>query len=135
MIKNYKKYILGSTLIAISSFNYLFFLPAVNAGAKDDYEQQMQITGTTAWGTLPERETLATIIQYVISGFLSLLGIIFIVLIIYAGFNWMTAQGDETKTKKAVGLIRDAIIGLGITIAANIITYWVMYNLTKSIGS
>ncbi len=91
--------------------------------------------GKKAVGVTGDPKTLGGSIGLIVQTILGILGVVFLVLIVYAGFMWMTAQGDETKTKKAVGLIRDAIIGLGITIAANIITYWVMYNLTKSIGS
>ena len=37
----------------------------------------------------------------VLTAFLSLLAIIFIALIILAGYNWMTAAGEEQKVTKA----------------------------------
>lgn len=49
---------------------------------------------------------------------LSLLGVIFIILILLAGYNWMTAAGDEEKITKASKTIRAAIIGLLIIVAA-----------------
>jgi ABC-type multidrug transport system permease subunit len=48
----------------------------------------------------------------IIVGFLGVLGLIFIILIIVAGFNFMTAGGDEQKVTKAKDSIRRAIIGL-----------------------
>jgi len=38
--------------------------------------------------------------------------------IIYAGFEYITAQGEPDKAKKALGTIINACIGLGITIIA-----------------
>jgi len=53
------------------------------------------------------------------------LSLIFIVLILYAGYNWMTAGGEEKKVEDAKGTITRAIIGLVIIIAAFAITYFV----------
>lgn len=54
----------------------------------------------------------------IIRAFLSMLGIIFLFLIIVAGYNWMTASGDQEKVAKAKDTITRAIIGLIITIGA-----------------
>jgi len=65
----------------------------------------------------PKNELLATA-GLLVKTFLSLLGVIFIGLIIYAGYNWMTAGGDEAKVTKAKDTIRYAIIGLIIIIGS-----------------
>jgi hypothetical protein len=76
-------------------------------------------------GLKVDRTIFATTAYNVISGFLGLLGIIFVILMIYAGYNWMTAAGDEKKVEKAKDTIQRAIIGLIITVAAYAITYFV----------
>jgi len=58
------------------------------------------------------------VVGAVINGFLALLGAIFILLILIAGYNWMTAAGDEEKINKAKDTIRAAIIGLIIIVGA-----------------
>lgn len=68
---------------------------------------------------------LGNVVGTVINAALSLIGLIFLVLMVYAGFMWMTAQGDEAKVDKAKDIIRAAIIGLVITISAYAITYFV----------
>lgn len=68
---------------------------------------------------------LSAIIATVIKAFLGLLAIIFIVLMIYAGFTWMTAGGDEQKVTTAKETIKKAIIGLVIIISAYTITAFV----------
>jgi hypothetical protein len=68
-------------------------------------------------------------IALVINTFLSLLGIIFVILVLWAGYNWMTAGGDETKVTKAKATISRAIIGLIIIVAAYAITYFVFHAL------
>ena len=74
------------------------------------------------------------LVATVISAVLGLLGVIFIVLMVYAGFLWMTARGNEDQVKKAVGIIQTAIIGLIIVIAAYSITYFVFNALGGSLG-
>jgi hypothetical protein len=74
-------------------------------------------------------DSLATIIASVIETFLSLLGIIFVILMLYGGFTWMTAQGDESKIEKAKNTIQTAIIGLIIVVSAYSITFTVFKSL------
>ena len=57
---------------------------------------------------------------------LSFLGVMFMILIIYAGFLWMNARGNETDIEKAQEIIRAAVIGLIIVVSAYSITYFVV---------
>lgn len=56
---------------------------------------------------------------------LGLLAIIFFALIIYAGFRYMTAAGNQEQTSKAIAQIRDATIGLLIVIASWALTAYI----------
>jgi hypothetical protein len=49
---------------------------------------------------------------------LSILGIIFITYMFMAGQNWMQANGDEDKVKKAKKTIQNLIIGLALVLTA-----------------
>lgn len=62
--------------------------------------------------------SFAGFLGLIVSAFLSLLGIIFIGEIIYAGYNWMTARGEEEKVEKAKDTLRRSIIGLVIVVSA-----------------
>src|SRR3989338_9322949 len=66
----------------------------------------------------------------VINTALSLVGTIFLGLMIYAGILWMTAQGNDDKVQKAKDIIIAAIIGLAVTMSAYAITYFVTNRLT-----
>lgn len=66
--------------------------------------------------------SLGTIVGQIINGFLGLLGIIFVVLMLYGGFNWMTAGGEEAKIETAKKTIRSAIIG--VVIVASSFAIW-----------
>ncbi len=73
--------------------------------------------------------TLGQIIAVVIQAALSLLGIIFLVIIVFAGYRWMTAAGNEESIQKAQDSIKRAIIGLVIVLMAYAITYFVFNQL------
>ncbi|MBI5732117.1 MAG: hypothetical protein HY982_02030 [Candidatus Magasanikbacteria bacterium] len=58
---------------------------------------------------------------------MGLLGVIFLALIVYAGFLWLTAGGDETKVKDAQKYMKNAVIGLIIVLASLGITAFILY--------
>ncbi len=58
---------------------------------------------------------------------LSFVGVLFLILIIFAGISWMTAAGNDQKIEKAKSLIINAVIGLLIVLSA--------YAITNFIGS
>jgi len=62
--------------------------------------------------------TLAQILGLVISVALSILGIIFIFIVILAGYKWMTAQGNEAEVTKAKDSMTRAVIGLIVILSS-----------------
>ncbi|MDD5110728.1 MAG: pilin [Patescibacteria group bacterium] len=58
----------------------------------------------------------------VLTSLFSLLGVVFLVLIIYGGFLWMTARGNESQIEKAKKIITSASIGLGVVLGSYLIT-------------
>jgi hypothetical protein len=69
----------------------------------------------------------AEIVGYTISFLLSLVGIVFLLLMIYSGLQWMTAAGNEDRVFKARDTIKNGLIGLVLIFSA--------YAITKFIGS
>ncbi|MFH0951524.1 MAG: hypothetical protein V1765_03575 [bacterium] len=65
-----------------------------------------------------DENTLTEYIGLLVNIVLGLLGVIFTILIIYSGYTWMTAGGNEDKVSKAGTTIKVAIIGLLIVIGA-----------------
>ena len=57
---------------------------------------------------------------------LSFLGVIFLVLAIYAGILWMTSQGNEKTVEKAKDILINSVIGLIIVALAYAISYFVV---------
>ena len=56
------------------------------------------------------------------------LGVVFLCLMIYAGYLWMMARGNEQEVAKAKSIIIYAVIGLVVVLAAYAITKLV-YNI------
>lgn len=71
----------------------------------------------------------------VIKSFLGLLGLIFLFLIISAGYKYMSASGDETKIEEALGQIKAGVIGLVIVMAAFSIAIFVTEKIYESINT
>lgn len=68
--------------------------------------------------------------------FLSLLGIIFVCLVVYAGFLIFTAAGNDERVTQAKGIIITSVIGLVIIFSAYSITSFVTRRiLAETVGS
>ncbi|MBI4992566.1 MAG: hypothetical protein HZC26_00275 [Candidatus Magasanikbacteria bacterium] len=88
----------------------------------------MEYGKATGLGETDVRFTTARII----SAALGLLGTVALVLVLYAGFMWMTAGGDDEKAGSAKKILYAAVIGLVIILAAYSITRFVMSQLFKA---
>jgi TRAP-type C4-dicarboxylate transport system permease small subunit len=78
--------------------------------------------------------SLPIVVGTVIRAALGLLGIIFIIVVIIAGFRWMTASGNEEKVTKASGAIKRGIIGLIIVISAWAVWTFLLERLIIGVG-
>ncbi|MFA6322204.1 MAG: pilin [Candidatus Buchananbacteria bacterium] len=91
-----------------------------------------QTQGFLEGSGLSTKMTLNILISSVVKIVLSLLGLIFFILIIYAGFLWMTAMGNQEKIDKAQSIIKAAVIGLVLVLSAYLITYFVIDNALRA---
>lgn len=89
--------------------------------------------GVSASGGTPN-QTVTEVVGNVIGVALGLLGIIFLILTIYAGFLWATSQGAEDKVKKAKQILSSSVVGLVITLAAYAIATFVVGEATTATG-
>ncbi|MFA5124885.1 MAG: hypothetical protein WC473_03660 [Patescibacteria group bacterium] len=76
--------------------------------------------------------SLPTIVGGVVQAVLGILGTLLVLLLIYAGFIWMTAQGNEKKVDEAKKMIYNAVIGLAIVAGAWAITSFVLDQLQRA---
>jgi predicted RND superfamily exporter protein len=76
-------------------------------------------------------DSINTAISQVIGIVLSFLGVIFLVLTIVAGYQWMTAGGNQEQVQQAQQKLKNSVIGLIIVLAAYAITVLVTTILTN----
>ena len=134
-IKNRKiKLITPTLLIVFCLFSFNFVI-----GACDDYDCPTsdkyglsKTAGRAGMGT--EVSGLPIIIGGIVGVFLSFLGVIFFVLMIYGGFMWMTARGNETQVEDAKKIITRATIGLLVIMVAHAITWFIISQLSETTG-
>ena len=62
------------------------------------------------------------VVGQAINAALSIVGLIFMILMIYAGYLWMTARGEESQVEKAQKIIISTMIGFVIVASAYAIT-------------
>lgn len=96
---------------------------------------QLSLNQTSNSAGITTTKQLPELIGSFIAAALGLLGVVLVVLVVYAGFIWMTAQGNDEKIKKAKGMITSAVIGMIIIFAAYAITNFVVGALSSSLGA
>lgn len=113
----------------------LAFAPVLVFGAtvQENIKKNLEGVGTGAgyqseasYGGLPK------LVGTIINIFLSIMGVLFTVLMVYGGYTWMTSYGAEAKVTKAKNLIVDAVIGLIIVMAAYAISSFVVGRIVQS---
>src|SRR3989344_3559285 len=73
------------------------------------------------------QSTLGGYLGTILAALLSFLGVIFMLLSIYAGFLWMTARGNDDQVRKAQKILQTSITGLVIVALA--------YGITRLVDS
>ncbi len=109
--------------------SFALFLP-IFALAQADFTTQLDATTTAVYGDSDPRSTsVYFIVGTLISAMLSIVGVVFLVLILYAGGLWMTAGGEEKQVEKAKDMMIRAVIGLVILLASYSISNFVVQSL------
>jgi len=129
-MKKINKKLICFSILMLLCFNV--FVPL--AGAESLFQNLSDFKSAAG---LPGSEdtSVLSIISGIINTVLSLLGLIFIILLMYAGFTYMTAQGDDKKVTKAKDTIKNAIIGVAIVIlsyAISRIVFTVVLSITTA---
>lgn len=96
----------------------------MNQSLREKILEYLRITAETAG--FGEPKSIPEIVGALVAVFLSLLGVIFLCLVIYGGFVWMTSGGNEEKVYRAKKVLTNATIGLVIIISSYAVTAFVM---------
>lgn len=94
----------------------------------------LYLAGTeTQYNKVVADDTYPQIVGRFVTTFLSLVGVIFTVLFVYAGYLWLTARGEAAAVEKAKNIMENAIIGLVIVAGAYALTYFTVSQLSKGL--
>ncbi|MEK9157502.1 MAG: Ig-like domain-containing protein [Patescibacteria group bacterium] len=105
------------------------FVP-VFAYAQIDNGAADTVASNAGFSSMSVYEILGTLINV----FLGLLGVVFLLLVLYAGFLWMTAGGDDKQVDKAKKILINATVGLVITLSAFAITTFIVNWISDATG-
>lgn len=125
-------YLVISAAVASAAFSSFGQVSAANlqdAFNKDATKPLGAAASNAGYETDESKASVENIIATVIQTLISFLGIIFLLLIIYGGYNWMTASGDNAKVELAKNTITRAAIGLIVVIGAYAISFFVINSL------
>lgn len=121
-------------LIMLSSPN-LVSAQVTSGGGLIDSQEGLNDVGVVFGDKGNGPQDIRYIIARIITIVLGFLGIIFFALIIFAGFQYMTSAGNEEQTKKALSLLRNALIGLIIILVSWGISRYILSTLTRAINN
>ncbi len=105
-----------------------FLLPATTfgQGLTDAQKDLDNIKGTLQAGGGAATASLPVLIGNLINVVLGVMGILFVILIVYAGILYLQGGMDKEKISKAKSLIVNAIVGLVIVVAAYAISSFII---------
>jgi len=116
-----KRHILPAAVMAVLALAFVLVPEALAQFGLD----------TAASGAGLKNPGIPRLIASILRAVLGFVGTLFLVLMIYAGFLWMTARGDAKKVDQAKQLITSAIIGIILIAASYAITGFVINAVTK----
>lgn len=123
MSKNYLNY---KKLFFLIILFFLLITPLI-LQAQNPYLDRLEGVGTQAYDQTPGDPR--AVIMSIVTILLGFLGVVFIILIIAGGYQWLTSGGNEEKIKHARDRIIHAIIGLIIIILSYAIAFFVTNQL------
>lgn len=94
--------------------------PDMGVRIRDSLMDIAKLSGFHPQGQVPR--TFPQILGAYTNGLLTLLGLLFLIMIIRGGVIWMTAGGEEEKARQAKLIIKNSVYGLAIVLLARIFT-------------
>lgn len=92
------------------------------------------IANLSQYSTSGDSGRIYDVLGAAISLGLGFVGVIFIILAIYGGFQWMTAGGNEQKVTEAQNRLKNGVIGAIIVFAAYVATAIVLNEVCRITG-
>ncbi|HPL92870.1 MAG TPA: pilin [bacterium] len=122
-------------LFAFFAFVLFFFPFLVGAAGLGDAAKTLDSSAKTMGYATGSNVSLEIMIGKAIQVFLGILGVIFLGITVWAGFQWMTAGGNTKKIEEAKGWLMNGVIGLVIILSAYAISSYVVSTLVNNLGT
>jgi hypothetical protein len=129
-MKNIIKHVFSFVILSVACASLIAFTPvvhaaSVNVGLSDSNVSSLGLSNTSPVTTATNLINLA----------MTFLGLIAVVIVLIGGFKWMTAGGNEEKTKGARDLIAAGIVGIVIILSAWGIATFVLQKAANATGA
>lgn len=103
-----------------------FFLVVKPALADINLEKPIKSVGQGVYGAGTKIAPLPFYIGVYVKTFIYMVGVILVVVIVYAGYLWMTAGGNEEQVAKAKKWISNGIVGMILALSAFALTDYIL---------
>jgi len=105
---------------------------ALACGGSDNKGQVLQ--GIGASGSCTNDSQVANVIHAVVSILSLVVGAVAVIMIVLAGFKYITSGGDSGRVSNAKSTLIYALIGVAVAALAQVIVHFVLYNTSKAAG-
>jgi hypothetical protein len=142
LINKFKKlYWTGLALITVSLVNVTEVVAATCTQDTTKILGPMQRVACQA-GIIPSEsipgdsaiERFAYQIGSIFGALLGFVGVVFILMGVWAGYNWMTARGNSEKVRESQDMLRNAVIGVVVVFSVFAITRTVLSNISSVVA-
>ena len=129
-----KKYFLTIlVLICVIGATLPFLLAMAEETATGKALSGLEKTASSAGVNSGETDP-ALVIGRAIEILISILGVIFLIIVVYGGITWMTAQGEAKTVTKGKDMIIEGAVGMVICLGAYTLSYYVVQKLTEAVA-
>lgn len=119
-------------VIVMSAFSIVIFVMDELPGGMNVLGFELFDKTVTEAGFTAENALLLENIGIYINIILNILGVIILLIFLFAGFLWMTAAGDPKQVDKAKVMMRNAFVGLVIILLSRVIATFIVDSLVAA---
>ena len=127
----FSKKLLSFLILSVFAFSLMAGITVSAQEGLQNLKVGLNNVASKTVGNTGDLSSIDSVVTTGVNAVLGLLGIIFLVIIIYAGFLWMTAGGNEDAVGKSKKLLMNSIIGLVIILGAYAISQFVISALVE----
>ena len=121
---------LTKNLISLGAMAMIICLPLISSAQLENHS--VGYIPETGLGTNTDVESTA---QNIINLVLGFLGFVALVIVIIAGFKWMTSGGNEEKVGAAKKMMGAGVVGVIIVLFAYVITAFIFNAMSSATGA